>query len=89
MKISDCRDVFALLSRYLDRELPDDVCHGIDSHMAECPSCVDFVSSLKKSIELCRSCREMDKPAPLPEGERRQLWEAYQRALAKRKRGEA
>lgn len=84
MKHSECKDVFALLSQYLDEELPGDVCDEIESHIAGCPPCVEFVESLKKSIGLCRSCGSMDQPSELPDADRRKLYEAYQKALAHR-----
>lgn len=85
MKCPECQEVVALISRYLDRELPDDVCERIRAHLASCPSCVEFVDGLRKSIELCRACRCMDKPGPLPKPKREQLWNAYQQALAARR----
>jgi len=89
VKVSECKEVFALLSQYLDEDLPEDVCREIESHVEGCVSCVKFVESLKKSIGLCRSCIEQDNPAPLPAKERDQLFAAYQRALAERKRAQA
>ena len=84
MKHSECKNIFAMLSQYLDEELPEDVCDDIESHISGCPPCVEFVESLKKSIELCRSCQSMDQPSELSEMDRRKLYEAYQRALAHR-----
>ena len=84
MKHSDCKNVFAMLSQYLDEELPEDVCEDIESHITDCPPCVQFVESLKKSIGLCHSCQSMDQPSELPEADRRKLYEAYQKALAQR-----
>jgi anti-sigma factor RsiW len=84
MKKSECKEIFALLSQYLDRELPDDVCQHLESHISDCPPCVEFVESLKKSVELCRSCKSMDTPAPLPAADREKLFAAYQKALANR-----
>lgn len=88
MKVSECRDIFVLLSQYLDEELPDDVCREIDAHISGCPPCVEFVESLKKSVELCRRWRPEDEPGPLPELARRELLEAYQRAVAGRRKGQ-
>jgi anti-sigma factor RsiW len=85
MKQSECKEIFARLSEYLDQELPDDVCHEIDSHIAGCPPCVEFVESLRKSIDLCHKARSMDTPGPLPEDARARLLEAYQKALATRR----
>ena len=88
MKHRDCQEVFSLLSQYLDRELPDDICQELDEHIAGCPPCVEFVNSLKKSLQLCRSCAEMEQPGPLPPADRERLFAAYQQAL-KTRRGEA
>ncbi len=88
MKASDCKEVFALLSQYLDRELPDDICQEIDSHIADCPPCIQFVESLKKSIELCRECAPAEEPSPLPEPARARLQAAYEKALAERRKAE-
>jgi RNA polymerase sigma-70 factor (ECF subfamily) len=87
MKASECQEIFALLSQYLDRELPDDICRDMDAHIAGCPPCVEFVESLKKSIALCHACQELDDPGPLPEQARLDLWAAYRKALASRSRG--
>ncbi len=89
MRVSECKDIFALLSQYLDHELSEDICREIDAHIAGCPPCVEFLESLKKSIELCRRWKSEDEPGPLPEPARRQLYEAYQRALAARGKQDA
>jgi len=86
MNPSDCKAIFALLSDYLDRELPDELCRDIDRHIADCPPCVSFVESLRKTIELCRSAKELDAPPPLAESARRELFAAYQAMLAARPR---
>jgi len=85
MKISECKEIFSLLSQYLDEDLPDDVCHEIDAHISDCPPCVKFVESLKKSVDLCKDCKELDTPGPLPAEARDQLYSAYQKALSTRR----
>ena len=50
MTVSECKEVFARLSEYLDQELPGDLCERIDRHISGCPPCVEFVDSLKKSV---------------------------------------
>ncbi len=85
MNASECKEVFAVLSEYLNEELPDDICREIESHIAGCPPCVEFVESLKKSVDLCRSCEQVDSPGPLPEADRAKLYEAYRKALAARR----
>ncbi|MCP5118821.1 MAG: hypothetical protein GY953_49040 [bacterium] len=85
MKVSECKDIFALLSEYLDEELPDDICNQIDSHISACPPCVEFVESLRKTIELTRDFHPADRPVPLPDDARSQLQAAYQKMLGARR----
>lgn len=78
--MENCKDVFALLSQYLDRELPEDICEKMAQHINDCAPCVEFVSSLKQSIALCRNFQESEEPAPLPEETKNRLLEAYRKA---------
>jgi len=89
MKVSECKQIFEMLSEYLDKELSDDICQDIDSHIAGCPPCVEFVESLKKSMHLCRSCKSMDEPAPLGAAARDDLYAAYKKAVEERKKAQA
>lgn len=50
----ECKQIFARLSEYLDRELPPTMCDEIEQHIGECAPCVEFVKSLEKTIALCR-----------------------------------
>jgi RNA polymerase sigma-70 factor (ECF subfamily) len=77
--------VFALLSDYLDLELPADACAEVEAHLADCPPCVEFAESLRKTVELCRNYQPDELPAPLGEQARDELLEAYQKMLAGRR----
>jgi RNA polymerase sigma-70 factor, ECF subfamily len=79
-----CKEVFALLSDYLDLDLPVDVCKEIEDHLAGCPRCIEFVESLRKTIALCRNYRRTELPAPVGEQARAQLLAAYTRMLGSR-----
>ncbi len=79
-----CREVFALLSEYLDLELPPETCREIETHMAGCAPCVEFAESLRKTVELCRGYEPGEMPAPLSESARHQLELAWRRAKAAR-----
>lgn len=81
---SDCQELFALLSEYLDAELPASTCQEIEAHLADCPPCVEFLKSLKRSIELCNGCETQERPSPLGPAERHALADAYRRMLARR-----
>ena len=81
----DCNEVFALLSQYLDLELPPDACRVIEDHIQDCPPCIEFAESLKKTIALCRRYSPGEVPSPLGEESRLELEAAYRRMLEGRK----
>jgi RNA polymerase sigma-70 factor (ECF subfamily) len=80
----DCKEVFALLSQWLDLELPPDSCQEIEKHLAGCPPCIEFAESLRKTVALCRQYQETEVPAPLGDEAKRELLGAYQKMLAAR-----
>jgi anti-sigma factor (TIGR02949 family) len=77
-----CKDVFAMLSEYLDRELNAETCQEIEAHLADCPPCIDFLNSLKRSIGLCKDCKPAEPPPPLTPETRDRMLAAYQAYLA-------
>jgi anti-sigma factor RsiW len=81
-----CEEIFAKLSAYLDAELPPGACHEIEEHLSGCEPCVEFVNSLRRTMELCRQYKVGAVPHPLGENARKELLTAYQRMLAARKR---
>lgn len=83
----DCKRIFALLSEYLDAELPAETCEEVAAHLSGCPPCVEFLESLKRTMELCRDYRPGEMPPPLSAQAREELFAAYQKMLAARKGG--
>jgi len=79
-----CQEVFALLSDYLNLELPPDACQEIEAHIAGCEPCIEFTESLRKTVALCRQYRPAELPAPLGDEAKTRLQEAYQKMLAAR-----
>jgi RNA polymerase sigma-70 factor (ECF subfamily) len=79
-----CREVFALLSDYLNLELPPEACAEVEAHIAGCPPCVEFAESLRKTVELCRRYSPGEMPEPLSDNARTQLMAAYRKALQAR-----
>ena len=75
----DCKELFALLSEYLDEELPPDTCEQIRAHIAGCPPCVELVNSLRRSVDLLHKLRAGEAQGPLPEAARNELRRAFQR----------
>ena len=84
MTENDCQDVFALLSEYIDQELPAGTCEELDRHIQGCTPCVEFVESLRKSVTLGRSYAPGVEAPPVPEALRDALRAAYAKSLAAR-----
>ena len=52
---SECRDLFANLSEYLDGRVEPIACEQMREHIEACPSCVAFLRDLRAAIDRCRS----------------------------------
>jgi len=83
-----CKEVFELLSQYLDLELPPEACQEIEGHLAGCPPCVEFAESLRRTVELCLEFEPGVIPEPLSESARSELQRAWEKMLAARRAGE-
>ena len=79
-----CQDVFALLSEYVDLELPLADCGEVEKHLADCPACQEFVDRLRETIALCRAYAPGALPAPLSDCARSELESAWRNMLAAR-----
>ena len=84
MKPEECREVFEMLSEYLDGELPADTCEQIEHHIADCPPCIEFVESLRKSVSIYRSYTPSENPPPLNAEAKQRLAEAYRQMLVRK-----
>lgn len=80
----NCKEVFALLSEYLDLELPPETCQQIEGHIAGCTPCIEFTESLRKTVDLCRQYRPTELPAPIGKEAKARLLEAWRRMRANR-----
>jgi RNA polymerase sigma-70 factor (ECF subfamily) len=85
MPSDDCKEVLALISQYLDLELPPEACHEIERHIDGCPPCVEFAESLRKTVDLCHRYEPDEMPAPLSENARSELEAAWRKMLEARK----
>ena len=83
----DCSRIFALLSEYLDQELPPVTCAELESHLSECPECIEFLRSLKRSTQLCRQLGHSEAPASLEQKSREELRGAFEAMLVRRRTG--
>ena len=79
-----CKEVLALLSDYLDFELPAEDCAQIEHHLAGCSPCEEFAASLRKTVDLCRSFEAHEMPRPLSDEARADLERAWKKMLSAR-----
>lgn len=73
-----CKQLFALLSEFIDGQLPDGICREIEAHLGDCEPCHAFLRTLQKTVEICQQLPS----EPLPEETRRELKELLQAELA-------
>jgi RNA polymerase sigma-70 factor (ECF subfamily) len=59
-----CKQIFALLSEYLDGQLPVKNCRELERHLQGCRPCIAYLESLKTTVEACRRYQVGAIPAP-------------------------
>jgi anti-sigma factor RsiW len=64
MKDLTCRDFVTFLDAYLAGELGPEERARFDYHLAACPSCVAYMNTYSRSVELVRGLREAEGPVP-------------------------
>jgi RNA polymerase sigma-70 factor (ECF subfamily) len=79
-----CHNALALLSDYVDFELPLADCREVERHLADCPICREFVDRLRDTIALCREYKLGGLPAPLTDHARTALESAWRHMLTTR-----
>jgi len=50
----ECRAIFAALSEFVDGTLPARNCRELRQHLSGCKPCLQYLDSLRKTIDLCR-----------------------------------
>ena len=73
-----CRQVFADVEAYLDGDLDEDACHRLEEHATGCPSCLDEMERIRRTIGMCRDVGQR----PLPDGVRDRARAAVRRLLS-------
>ncbi|MEN6571536.1 MAG: zf-HC2 domain-containing protein [Anaerolineaceae bacterium] len=66
-----CHDYCAMISEFIDGELPADLCAALEKHLTGCDNCTIVLNTMKKTIELYH---EDEGSADLPEGVKRRLF---------------
>lgn len=59
-----CKHIFAVLSEYLDGELPVRNCRELERHLKDCQPCLAYLENLKTTIQACRTYRVKKVPRP-------------------------
>jgi len=49
-----CKHMFAMLSDYLNAELPVKNCRELERHLKGCEPCIAYLESLRNTVEACR-----------------------------------
>ncbi len=80
-----CRDVFGKLSAYIDGELTPEDRRDLEEHLCGCAPCVEFVNSLRRTVDLCRQFEPGDSPGPMTAEAKEQLLAACRKMLASRR----
>ena len=68
-----CRQLFDLISPYLDKELEEGSCEEIAQHMAGCEACRRYVESMRATKEVLHRLGERDE---VPAGQADSLLQA-------------
>ena len=63
----ECKDVVKMLSEYIDGECSSEERALIDAHLADCPNCITFVNTFRKSISMAKDLLYVDIPEDLRE----------------------
>jgi anti-sigma factor RsiW len=50
-----CKEVTDLIMEYLNGSMSPDVALAFEAHLADCPDCIAFLNTYKKTVELTRS----------------------------------
>jgi len=62
-----CQQLIDFVMSYLDNELPAGQRAEFDRHMAACPSCVDYLKTYEKTVQLTKTACDDPVPAEVPE----------------------
>jgi anti-sigma factor RsiW len=77
----NCKEIFSLLSEYIDGELPAGACQEVEQHIQDCEPCVKFMESLKKSVALVRGHEPAILLDEVPPSLREALLQVYRQKL--------
>jgi anti-sigma factor RsiW len=59
-----CRRIFAMLSDYLNADLPEKNCRELQRHLKGCEPCIAYLETLRNTVEACRRYKVRETPPP-------------------------
>jgi anti-sigma factor RsiW len=80
----NCREFTDFLHEYLSGNLPAQERAEFDRHLAECPWCVAYLDSYRKTIQLEQEAFSVPQDAPPPADAPEELIQAILRARTRR-----
>jgi hypothetical protein len=57
-----CKDAIAILADYLDAVLSEEVVQRFERHLRDCPPCVAYINTYKRTGELAASTGRVEMP---------------------------
>ena len=79
----NCREFTEFLQDYLLGDLPAEERAEFDKHLAECPWCVAYLDSYKKTMQLARAAFPAPEDSPPPSDAPEELIQAILRARSR------
>jgi predicted anti-sigma-YlaC factor YlaD len=60
-----CKDAIELFSEYLEAAVDSDTLARLEQHLRDCPPCVAYLNTFRRSRELAREASEVEMPPEL------------------------
>lgn len=60
-----CKEIVEILCDYLEGELPQEEKEELDRHVEDCPPCLAFLNTYRRTSQLCKALRPEDIPVEL------------------------
>ena len=58
----ECKECVDFLSDYVDGYLNEDILKKLESHLSDCPPCLDFLRTFKTTVSLTQELQEEEVP---------------------------
>jgi anti-sigma factor RsiW len=68
-----CQDAIAILADYLEAALAPEDAAALEAHLADCPACIAYLNTYRKTTALAREAGRLEMPAEMRERLRRFL----------------